>query len=178
MQRLIIVASGLALGAACLAGCDYDSGARAIGRMQAEHDRIDPPVLWSIQVVDEADNGRPVLICANHRIVSGFSSIAPSLGDRDCVRSRDMYETDNGFHYRCKIGDVSYGVSSSRFGDAERDFQVHSSAHALSFGGVDYDRTLRFRRIGACPPDWKLGQATDQHGARTTAFSDQTLGER
>jgi hypothetical protein len=126
--------------------------------------------MWSIEVVNETSGGRPVFICANRRIVSGFSSIVPGDGIVNCARDVDITENRKRSQFRCELKGVTYAVSSAVVGDMTKDFSVSSSAHPLMDGGTDYARTLRFRRRGACPAGWKLGEATNQRGVRTLAY--------
>jgi hypothetical protein len=161
-----------------LAGCgdawNGQSGEQQIARLKAERARADPPAFWSIAVLGETHPGRPVLICANRRMVSGFTSIQPAGGGQDCTPLDAMVPTENGAHYRCKLGAVVYAVSSASTGDLTRDFQVSSSAYTILDAGPQYARTLRFKRLAsACPAGWGLGQATDQAGRLTQAFDPE-----
>jgi len=166
----------ISLLAALLAGCgDFwqgESGEQQIARLKAERARADPPALWSIEVVGEAHPGRPVTICANRRVVSGFTSIQPAGGGKDCKPIEAMIPTAHGVRFRCKLGAVVYAVSSATTGDPVRDFQVSSSAYPILEDGPQYARTLRFRRLApACPAGWALGEATDQEGHRMRAYA-------
>jgi len=174
-RPMISLALPLALLAAPLAGCGEawsgQSGEQQIARLKAERARADPPALWSIQVIGEAHPGRPVLICANSRVASGFTSIQPASGGQDCKPLDAMISAKYGLHYRCRLFGVVYAVSSVTTGDTRRDFQVSSSAYPILDEGPQYARTLRFKRIAsACPAGWSPGDATDQRGRRMQAF--------
>jgi hypothetical protein len=162
-----------------LAGCD-ETGTAQIQRLKADIRRGDPPALWSIEVAGQRPGdpplGRPVLICANRQIVSGFFSIVPAVGGEDCRRlARELTPTGNGFRYRCRLKGVDYAVSSVIAGDAHRDFTVASSAYPILEDGPEYSRSLRFRRQGGCPPGWRVGEATNQKGERTQAIDPDSL---
>jgi hypothetical protein len=141
-----------------------------VADLEAREAQNDPPTLWSIEVVNETSGGRPVFICANRRIVSGFSSIIPGDGIVNCARDVDIKAARERSQFRCELKGVTYAVSSAVVGDPKQDFSVSSSAYPLTDGGTDYARTLRFRRRGACPKGWKIGEATTQNGARTMAY--------
>jgi len=116
------------------------------------------------------------LICANSRIVQGFSTITPSFGGKSCERQApdgDLIPTEHGSRYRCHLNETVYAVSSGQVGDPARNFLVSASVHPLTGDGPDYARDMRFRRLGACPAGWRTGEATDQQGRRHRAFDPE-----
>lgn len=153
----------VALGAGVLAGCDDGGEARMEARIRVAQAASDPPQLWSAQVVGETHNGRPVLICADKRLRSGFTSVNPAHGARNCARLGEP--TTLGAPYRCVLDGTIYGVASTVVGDRSRDFQVGSTIRPLVGQGADYARTLRFRFVAErCPTGWNVGDTTDQQG--------------
>ncbi len=161
-----------------LAACNYEDETRRFEAMNADYARHHPPSLWSIAVVGERDNGRPVLICASERMILGFTTIEPFAGGRECQHTTDTLKTETGSRFKCRINAVEYAVSSAVSGDLNREFQVASSAYPVLDPGPQYARTLRFRHIGACPAGWGEGQATDQRGQLTTAFREESGATR
>lgn len=152
------------LAGVALAACD-DGESQVEARLRAAQAAADPPQLWSVQVVGEARNGRPVLICADTRLRSGFTSVVPAQGGRSCARFGQP--TTPAAPYRCLLDGTIYGVASTTTGDPRRDFEVGSTIHPLIGEGVDYGRTLRFRLIAPrCPKGWDVGDADDQRGRR------------
>jgi hypothetical protein len=163
----------IAVGLSLLGGCDDGAETRRILELKARQARLQPPALWSVEALDAGGGARPVLICANARIVSGFFSVVPAAGGETCALETQMTPTPTGVHYRCRLGGVRYAVSSGVAGDQRRDFVVSSSIYPLSDGGFERVRILRFRRLGPCPTGWRPGEATDRTGARRLAFQDQ-----
>lgn len=159
------------LGASILLGGCGEMGEAQIARLKAEALRNDPSGLWSIAVEGEVRPGRPVLICADRQVASGFFSIVPAAGGQECRRDPgQMKSTGVGMRYRCRLNKVDYAVSSVTSGDPVRDFVVSSSAYPILDPGPAYVRSLRFRRMGACPAGWKVGDATNQRGERVRAI--------
>jgi len=179
-----MIFASVAAVAAILTAC-HETGTAQIQQLKAQMRQSDPPALWSIQVMGQgaagegygrAPVGRPVLICANRQIVSGFSSIVPAAGGDECRRlGRELTPTESGVHYRCKLNGVEFAVSSAITGDPSQDFTVASSAYPILDDGPQYARSLRFRRQGECPTGWRVGQATNQKGELTQAIDPDTL---
>ncbi len=154
-----------------LIACDDGGAEQAILQRKAELRRADPPALWSVDVVGEEAAGLPIQICANSRVVSGFSSILPTVAGKPCLSMEGMIPTENGVRFRCRVDGVTYAISSATVGDPKQRFDVSSSAHAISEDRPAYARTLRFTRLAnACPTGWKVGEATDRQGVRRIAF--------
>jgi hypothetical protein len=172
-RRGLSLACLVAVGLGGLCGCDDGGETKRIERLKARQESLDHPALWSVEALDAGGGGRPVLICANARIVSGFSSVVPAAGGRTCALETQMTPTPMGVHYRCRLGGVRYAVSSGVRGDQRRDFVVSSSIYPLSDGGFERVRILRFRRLGPCPTGWRTGEASDRTGARHLAFQEQ-----
>lgn len=162
---------GCALGlvAGLLAACDDGGALRMTQRVRAAQARADPPQLWSVQATGQAGVGRPVRVCTDAHLRSAFTSAIPAHGERHCARWVDLRGRADMERYRCALDGRNYAVISTVKGDPGRDFTTASQIHALDGSGSDYFRTLRFRRLGACPPDWIVGDSTDQAGRRVSA---------
>jgi hypothetical protein len=122
-----------------------------------------PPQLWSIAVVEEPNPGRPVRLCADQMIRSGFIVRALSMAGQPCVTMSLK------LNYRCTIAGRAFGVSTLISGDPARLFTVRASVTDLDRGSTVYRRALSFRLLGACPQGWAIGDATDQSGRRGIA---------
>ena len=166
-MRPTTAALALALSAAALALGACDDGQRAeqaAARWRAQQARVDPPQLWSAQTVGEAHGGRPVLICADSVLRAGFGSVIPSSGEVLCARdTAGAAASAPPAVYRCSLGGVKYAVATATTGDLARDFEARSSITRRD-GVTVYARTLRFRRVGACPAGWNVGDTTNQKG--------------
>jgi hypothetical protein len=122
-----------------------------------------PPQLWSIQVVEEPNPGQPVRLCADDLIRSGFLVRALSIAGQPCVTASLK------LNYRCTLGGRVFGVSTLISGDPGQSFVVRASVTDLDRQTTVYSRALSFRRLGACPRGWAIGDATDQQGRRGPA---------
>jgi hypothetical protein len=122
-----------------------------------------PPQLWSIEAVETPRPGRPVQICADELIRSGFPVRALRLDGQPCVTSSLK------LNYRCTVAGRAFGVSTLISGDPAERFVVRSSVTDLDRQTTVYSRALSFRCLGACPAGWGIGDATDQRGRRGVA---------
>lgn len=147
----------LPLAAACTAGGD------AIGRRAAA---ADPPQLWSIEVVDASarPGDRPIEICADSLIRTGFIAQHAQAGDYPCQVDRAPVITAASASMRCVIGDRQYAIYNAASGDLSRDFQVKFTMRSIGGDDVYLTQTRRYRYLGACPAGWKVGDATDRYG--------------
>lgn len=155
---LLLIAAGLA------GGCQPEGS--AIARRQAE---LDPPGLWRVEAVDAAGvrRGAGFRICADTQLRQGFIRPAPDRDGESCrMVGRPVVRT-NGQDLRCMLGGEPFGLHISVVGDRERDFHVRLSAQSLAGGGA-FEQRLRYRKLGACPPGWRIGYAARDGDAATT----------
>jgi hypothetical protein len=122
-----------------------------------------PPQLWSIQVIEEPHPGRPIRICADDLIRSGFVIRALRLNGQPCVTASLK------LNYLCTLAGRAFGVSTLISGDPAQRFIVRASVTDIDRQTTVYRRVLSFRRLGACPAGWTIGDATDQRGRRGVA---------
>jgi hypothetical protein len=139
-----------------LSACDDGAQtARAVAQWRERQARIDPPQLWSVQAVHEAHGGKAVL-----------------FGKVHCARETDTkVEAAPSPNYRCMLGGAEYAVATSVKGDRGRDFEADSTI--LRDGQTVYARILRFRRVGACPAGWNVGDTTNQKGQHLSSAVEQ-----
>ncbi len=155
--RLIpIIAS--AAGAILLAGGGASSAA-------APAAPAPPPQLWSMEVVAERAPGRPVQICVDKRLRSGFATFTFQFGGKPCAIDH-IYRRATGQNYKCSIGDKQYGVATTLQGATDSDFTASTAVTDLDTSKTVYSRVMRYRRLGPCPSGWPVGDATDQSGRR------------
>jgi len=127
-----------------------------------------PPELWSIKVWGEPAAGHAVELCTDGRLRTGFASLSADFGGAPCVIA-SLQKHAWGQTYKCTVGDREFGVSTTVDGARDRDFVARSSVTDLDTAKTVYARALRFERLGPCPQDWRVGDATDQRGRRVTA---------
>lgn len=167
----IFLLAGAGLATGLLTACDDGSAARMWERLETQAAKRDPPQLWSAAVEGQADTGRPVLVCADAAVRQGFRSIVPTVDGQMCTHAGEAIPTANGSRYTCRVNDATYAVSTGLTGDVKTDFTASSSVHPMAGGGANITRTLHFKRIGLCPPGWKVGDTTNQKGERVSGVS-------
>jgi hypothetical protein len=146
-----------------LCGCDEGRSANADAFWRARQAALDPPQLWSVAVVERPEPGRPVLLCADARMRSGFVRGDPALGERSCARMGDERRTPLGLGFDCQLDGAAYHVWSAAAGDPLRDFITHVSVQPAE-GGTSYVQAFHFHRVGTCPAGWNVGDSTNQRG--------------
>ena len=160
----------LGVGACSLAGCDDGSSKRMWNRIQADNQAANPPQLWSAQALPDRADAPPVKVCVDAALREGFKSLEPQVAGQPCVRADNGAKTANGTFYRCISGGVDYAVSVAVTGDQAADFTTTSAIHPVR-GGADFGQTVRYRKLGACPAGWAVGDATDRTGKRVSGVS-------
>lgn len=171
-RRHAIVAA--VTGAVLATGMLWTVGSVPLVTTAAPRTTAGPPELWSIQVWGERKPGRAIRLCTDGRLRTGFASLAADFGGRPCAIA-SLQKHSWGQTYKCTVGDKAFGVSTTVDGARDHDFIARSSVTDLDTARTVYARALRFERLGPCPRDWRVGEATDQQGRRATAaFMDGT----
>ncbi len=128
-----------------------------------------PPQLWEVAATDEARQGRPVHLCADGRLASGFIAITPEIAGRRCTQVGYTRGSPPSQSYRCQIDGQEFGVATDVSGHFPEEFTVYSTVTDIDAQRTVYSRSLHFNHLGLCPTGWKVGQATDQGGRRVFA---------
>jgi hypothetical protein len=136
---------------------------------RARSETLDRPQLWSIEALGAPDGWRPVRICTDSRLRSGFVSPAAAVGDRPCVPVEDAATTGARTAYRCVVNGQLLGASAVHQGDLARAFTttvtfVHLGRQISGGGEAVLQQTLRYSRLGDCPAAWPVGAHTDRRG--------------
>ncbi|MBX3479709.1 MAG: hypothetical protein KF842_04870 [Caulobacter sp.] len=151
-----------------LAACD---GKAAGERFRARQAALDPPRLWSVEVVPAQPGVVPVKVCADSRIHAGLTTPAAAAGGTPC-RPIGQAVTANGVTVqRCDMNGETWVTSAAVKGDLERDFVSERSAGPVSTDDGGYRQTRRYRLIGDCPTGWNVGDSTNQRGERVKGQS-------
>lgn len=149
----------------CLAACDREAGER---RWRERQEAVDPPQLWSVEALDASAGVRPVRICTDTQMRTGFLKPAPVVADRPCVLSQKPVEHGGQTINRCDLDGDTYMIISDVKGDTARDFTVSMSVSAVIGDGPGYSQNRRYKLVGPCPAGWKLGDRTLQSGAKVS----------
>lgn len=151
-----------------LAACD---GKAAGERFRARQAALDPPKLWSIEVVPGQAGIVPVKVCADSRIHAGLATPAVTAGESACTPIGRAVTANGVTVQRCEMNGETWVTTAAVKGDLARDFVSVQSAEPVS--GVDggYSQTRRYQLIGDCPASWNVGDSTNQKGERVKGQS-------
>ena len=138
-----------------LAAC---SQPQAQARLEAHAAQVDPPRLWQVQsmAADGSVSGE-VAVCADATMRAGFERADAEADGRRCVPERDKVETPGLYATRCELDGRRYALTQTRRGDPARDFTVDFAFKALDGSAPASRQVRRYRLLGACPGDWKIG---------------------
>jgi hypothetical protein len=157
-----------------LAACSDPGSTRTERFWAARQEAVDPPQLWSVEAVPAQAGWRPVLVCADRAMRQGFARPLPAVGTAQCDPVEDDARTEGGVYtVRCDLNGRRFGVSSVVTGDVTRDFvaryQVTDLAGFMATrtrAASEAVQSRRYRKLGACPAGWTIGDRTDRFGAR------------
>lgn len=172
--RVALVAAPI--GCACIAaliGIGGSLGAED-ARWTTRAEALDQPELWQIEALPSPAGWKPVRICADVRIRSGFTHPGAAVGGKPCRPIEFPVETPERARQRCTVNGQTIGQSAIHSGDLSRDFTttftyVNLDRSLADLDAATYTQTLSFRRLGPCPEGWQVGEHTDRHGRRQAA---------
>ncbi|MGZ6038383.1 MAG: hypothetical protein ACXWKR_06925, partial [Phenylobacterium sp.] len=126
-------------------------------RIQAMQAAIDPPRLWSAEVVSGAQPVQ-VYICADSVIRDGFARTIADVNGELCLADRVAATADSYVTY-CSTSGRRYAVSLRTEGDRSRDFRATFTLHTLEAPIVSAWQVRRYRLVGACPTGWRVDES-------------------
>lgn len=144
----------LLLAAALLSGCDR--AAETSARLTARQLALDPPQLWSIQPLGPTAVPATYL-CADTPMREGFARTRTEIDGAPCRPTARPVERPGLSALKCESGGRSYAFSSMTRGDLARDFELTVAITPLDPALGPARTTRRFRRLGACPTGWRIG---------------------
>ena len=143
-----------------LTGCDLGSGRQpSWAERKAAAERRE---LWSVEVVGAKTEPAP--ICTDIAMRIGFVKPAPAMGATPCMRNGKPVETAASYAFRCELGGQEWAVVSYWRGDRNQDFTDMISVSSLDEPDKAYSQTRHYRRLGACPSGWAIGESRDRQG--------------
>lgn len=147
------------LTAAGLSACDRrEAGAPAPAAAPAAAPG-EETALWRVEVLQDGAVASQLDICADRAVRSSFTRPAPEVDGKPCVRVADPVETAETYSVRCRVDDQLYRVGSTTQGDLAQDFTVEMAVTRQDRDGPMFEQVRRYRRLGACPADWKIGDS-------------------
>lgn len=130
---------------------------RAEARVAAAQMAADPPQLWLAQALDGERVSGEVMVCVDRVMRDGFARANAEVAGQPCLPFRDAVETPGLYAVRCQLGGRTFGLTVNRTGDPERDFTIRFALKALDGTGDAAAQARRFRKVGACPAGWRIG---------------------
>ena len=163
--------TGVHLGAAArlglvgLTGCDVGRANSTESRILTRQATIDPPQLWRVEVLGDAGAVRAaVYVCADAAVRETFTRTRAEVNGAPCRDATSPKIADHGWALVCVAEGRPYAVSASTIGDTAQDFrlnfgltQIDDTPAGLGPGHLAVRQSRRFRRIGACPAGWRIG---------------------
>ena len=149
---MILRAAALAAAAIVLAGCGAEDRQ---SRIQAAQAAVDPPALWLAQADDAGK--QQLYVCADSVMRDGFRRANAEINGRACSPFKDGVDRPGLYATRCELDGRRFGLTVTQDGDPQRDFTVRFALAALDGSGVQATQARRFRKVGACPAGWGIG---------------------
>lgn len=127
-------------------------------RYQARQAALDPPQLWLAEAFD-ADGAvaAQVFVCTDLGLREGFARADVVADAGPCLVQGQAVEGPNSYAARCNIGYGRFGLNVHSRGDPKTDVRVRVSLQPTDRAADPISQTRRYRRIGACPVGWGVG---------------------
>ncbi|MGZ6014661.1 MAG: hypothetical protein ACXWKM_02845 [Phenylobacterium sp.] len=151
MKRLAVLPMVLLL-AACQRGPSTE--AQLLARQQA----VDPPRLWLMEDADAAGAVRAAAwVCADTPMMKTFAKTNAEIGGAPCNDTVAPVARPGFSAHRCEVDGRRYAITSQAVGDLDRDFRLTVMVTPLSADLGPARTTRHYRRLGACPAGWQVG---------------------
>ena len=141
-----------------LAACD--GGPSTEAALLARQQAVDPPSLWLMEDAQQGAHGSvqgAAWVCADTPMRKTFAKINAEVGGAPCADTAPPVLRPGFSAHRCEVGGRRYAVTSQTEGDLERDFRLSVMVTPLSPDVGPAQITRHYRRLGACPAGWRVG---------------------
>jgi hypothetical protein len=142
-----------------LAGCDLGEPSRMSERIEARQAQQQPPELWRVEQIrrDGAIQG-VVQVCVAPVHLVGFRRPAAEVNGQPCVTYGPAVSTDEVFATSCAVGAIPFKLRVTTKGDTAEAFETWFSLTPVADVSSTAVQDRRYRRLGACPTGWRIGQ--------------------
>lgn len=159
-----------------LAACGAPAAQSRLTAIQAQRD---PPELWRVESLDA--QGRisgAIHVCVDQSMRDGFGRADAEIWGRPCLPHRDAVDTPALYAVRCEIDGRRFGLTLNRSGDLRHDFTAAFSLTSLDGVRATAKQVRHFRREGACPSGWIIGDQAKVGGEKgVNALAGTWTGE-
>jgi hypothetical protein len=134
------------------------------GAQNAQAQAVEPPPpagvsqLW--QVDELGAGGKPqatMLACVDDELRKQFLMTKTRVNGGGCIDITQPVEKSRGWALRCQMQGRWFTISSSATGDETHDFRLDVAMTPVFPDLGTAHQIRRFRRLGACPPGWRIG---------------------
>ena len=147
-----------------LAACGAPAAQSKLSATQAA---VDPPELWRVETLDDAGRATAAtLVCTDQSMRDGFARADAEIWGQPCLPHRDAVDRPHLYAVRCEIDGRRFGLTLNRSGDLRADFTAAFALTALDGSRATARQVRRFRREGACPAGWIIGDQAKPDGRR------------
>jgi len=141
-----------------LAACERGPSTEA--QLLARQQAVDPPSLWLME--DKENAGARAIqgsawVCADTPMRQTFGKTNAEIAGAPCNDTVPPVVRPGFAAHRCEAGGRRYAITSQTVGDLARDFRLTVMVTPLS-ADLGAAQTVRhYRRLGACPAGWRVG---------------------
>jgi hypothetical protein len=114
--------------------------------------------LWQVDVLGA--NGKPqatMLACVDDELRKEFLMTKARVNGSGCLDITPPVEKSRGWALRCQTQGRWFTISSSATGDETHDFRLDVAMTPVFPDLGTAHQIRRFRRLGVCPPGWRIG---------------------
>jgi hypothetical protein len=151
--------SALALSAALLLAACH-GGPSTEAQLRARQQAVDPPQLWLMEDAQDTRSG-PISgaawVCADTPMRQTFSRTNAEIAGAPCADTVPPVLRPGFAAHRCEVGGRRYAITSQTVGDPAQDFRLTVMVTPLSADLGPARTTRHYRRLGACPAGWRIG---------------------
>lgn len=141
-----------------LAACQRGPSIEA--ELTARQQAVDPPHLWLMEDAETSAKGAvsgAAWVCADTPMHKTFAKTNPEIGGGPCIQTAPPVIRPGFSALRCEADGRRYAITSQTDGDLDRDFRVTVMVTPLSADLGPAQTTRHYRRLGACPAGWRVG---------------------
>jgi hypothetical protein len=155
--------SAVALLALAAAGCR--GGPDTEAQLRARQQALDPLQLWLVEAMDGAGRvqGR-AYVCTDAAVRETFLRARAEINGEPCLDDAGPVVKPGLWTIRCRAQGRRFAVSAVTRGDPQRDFRFDFALTPLDHATDGARQTRRFRKVGACPAGWNIGDQAPPGG--------------